>query len=76
MIEMACPHCKQDLHIPDEYSGAVGRCNKCGGRVTVAMLSSLVPGGPFFGSPPTFTYDVRKGEELILAAGRGRREEV
>ena len=76
MIEMVCPHCRQYLHIPEKYAGAAGRCKKCGGKITVVIKDSLMPGGPFFASPPMYTYDAQKGEALIVAAGRGRKDEV
>jgi hypothetical protein len=76
MIQMVCPHCSQDLQIPDEYLGARGRCKKCGGNITVEIRKSLVPEGPFMAIPPVYTYDAQKSEALILAAGRGDRNEV
>lgn len=35
MIDYVCPHCKSELEIDDEYAGQKGKCNKCGGSISV-----------------------------------------
>lgn len=35
MVEFVCPHCKNQLQISDEHLGKTGRCNHCGGEITI-----------------------------------------
>ena len=35
MIKMQCPSCSASLAIPAQYAGTTGKCNKCGGAITV-----------------------------------------
>jgi hypothetical protein len=37
MIRLTCPHCDRRLTAPDSAEGAVCRCPRCGGRVSVAF---------------------------------------
>ena len=75
MIDFTCPHCKQNLHIPDKYLGSRGKCNRCGGQITVLIQDSLVP-KMVFGNPPTYKDHDRKCEQLIDSAAKGRRADV
>jgi len=42
MIPITCPYCGKKLSIPEQYAGQKGKCNKCGGRITVPTLLSDV----------------------------------
>lgn len=35
VIDFVCPHCNQNLSIPEQYLGQSGKCNKCGGSITI-----------------------------------------
>lgn len=35
MVNFVCPHCKNQLEIPDEHLGKTGRCNHCGAEITI-----------------------------------------
>lgn len=38
MIYLKCPRCGHDLKIPEKYLGKTGKCNHCGGKVTLVAL--------------------------------------
>ncbi|MCC6698884.1 MAG: hypothetical protein IT365_24890 [Candidatus Hydrogenedentes bacterium] len=40
MISFLCPKCGNQLNIPDQYAGKVGRCNKCGEQVTAPQAQA------------------------------------
>lgn len=42
MIELTCPHCASSLKIEEQYAGQRGRCNKCGGAISVPALAEPV----------------------------------
>jgi predicted RNA-binding Zn-ribbon protein involved in translation (DUF1610 family) len=35
MIQFNCPHCHNTIKARDEVAGQVGKCSKCGMRVTI-----------------------------------------
>ena len=37
MLSITCEHCQRTLQVRDEYLGQSGRCNYCGGRITVLV---------------------------------------
>jgi DNA-directed RNA polymerase subunit RPC12/RpoP len=38
-IECVCHICGSDLRVPAKYAGITGRCNHCGGRITVPNIA-------------------------------------
>lgn len=40
VIAIACPHCARTLAIPRQYIGSSGKCNHCGGRLTVTPAAA------------------------------------
>lgn len=35
-IHFACPHCQAVRQVPEQYVGQTGRCNACGGTITIS----------------------------------------
>lgn len=40
-ILFTCPHCQSVRQVPDQYVGQTGRCNTCGGAITIT--ASMLP---------------------------------
>lgn len=38
MIKYNCPHCNNELNIPEEYAGKSGTCKRCGKAISVPTL--------------------------------------
>ena len=55
MLEFQCPHCKEILHIPEEFIGSTGRCRNCRNSITI----DLKPANPS-----------GKGRDAALPTGR------
>ncbi|NLF58728.1 MAG: hypothetical protein GX580_13920 [Candidatus Hydrogenedens sp.] len=43
MICVICPQCGKQLAIPEQYAGQRGRCNGCGGEITVPVIQAGPP---------------------------------
>lgn len=43
MIDLTCPHCNTYLKIPDQYAGQSGKCDHCGGAITIGVLPPPLP---------------------------------
>ena len=39
-IEIACPHCGEELAVPTRYAGTSGKCRRCGQGLTVPPVAS------------------------------------
>ena len=77
MILIICPHCDRRLRIPDRYEGARGRCNFCGGTITVPKQSFYLQEDDVAepSSSPSVDYQALS-EDLLLAAGKRDKAKV
>lgn len=69
MITFVCPHCKHNLQIPEKYLGQSGKCNRCGGKISIVMQTPFVSAIPH--ASGIFRSFKQKGEQLIDAARKG-----
>ena len=51
MIHHTCPHCEKPMSIPDKFAGQTGKCNHCGGLITVPSQIPPLPSVPLRQSP-------------------------
>lgn len=75
MIQLECPHCSQVLSIPDQYAGAQGHCNFCGGVVVVRIESIFAPPESVWDTSSCGSF-LQRSEALLKAAEQGNMEEV
>ena len=41
-IDFTCPRCNHEFHVPDDFAGGMGRCEKCGARVSIPVAAQRV----------------------------------
>jgi len=40
MLNVNCPHCGNQLQVPEKYAGMTGRCKHCGEKLTIPKMAS------------------------------------
>lgn len=76
MILVNCPSCGNALNIPDQYAGMQGKCNHCGGKVTVPRAMPEVSISVAPSSMQDYAEYEKKNQQLIEAAKKGDRATV
>jgi len=76
MIRYECPHCHRILQIRDKYLGARGKCNRCGGFITVSPDSPFVSLSIASSSMADYEKFQENNEQLLQAAKNGQLPEV
>src|SRR5262245_19356530 len=62
MLTFPCPHCRQQLTVPDDLARKYLSCPKCGQVVTAPASASMpLPVPPTYPAPPPTPLDLRPG---------------